>query len=103
MTEAVAQRCSVEVADRPATLLKKRLWHRCFPVNFAKFLRIPFLQNTSGGCFLNENKALARPFISGLSEALTKTLRLKFSILTLIEKRNKNSTFHHYRFHNTIL
>ena len=25
-----------------ATLLKKRLWHRCFPVNFAKFLRTPF-------------------------------------------------------------
>ena len=23
-------------------LLKKRLWHRCFPVNFAKFLRTPF-------------------------------------------------------------
>ena len=22
---------------RPATLLKKRLWHRCFPVNFTKF------------------------------------------------------------------
>ena len=28
---------------RPATILKKRLWHRCFPVNFAKFLRTPFL------------------------------------------------------------
>ena len=29
--------------------LKKRLWRRCFPVNFAKFLiRTPFLQNTSG-------------------------------------------------------
>ena len=29
---------------RPAaTLLKKRLWHRCFPVNFAKFIRAPFL------------------------------------------------------------
>ena len=27
---------------RPATLLKKRLWHRCFHVNFAKFLRTPF-------------------------------------------------------------
>ena len=26
----------------PATLLKKRLWHRCFPVNFAEFLRTPF-------------------------------------------------------------
>ena len=28
---------------KPATLLKKRLWHRCFPVNFVKFLRTPFL------------------------------------------------------------
>ena len=29
-----------KVADlRPATLLNKRLWHKCFPVNFAKFLR----------------------------------------------------------------
>ena len=27
---------------RPATLLKKRLWHRCFPVNFAKFSRTHF-------------------------------------------------------------
>ena len=40
-----------KVADiRPATLLKKRLWHRCFPVSFAKFLKTLFLQNTSGGC-----------------------------------------------------
>ena len=31
-----------------ATLLKERLWHRCFPVNFAKFLRTLVLQNTSG-------------------------------------------------------
>ena len=38
-----------KVADlRPTTLLKKRLWHRCFPANFVKFLRTPFLQNTSG-------------------------------------------------------
>ena len=34
--------------SRPATLLKKRLWHMCFPGNFAKFLRTPFSQNTSG-------------------------------------------------------
>ena len=38
---------------RPATLLKKSLWHRCFPVNFAKFLITPFLQNTSGRLLLN--------------------------------------------------
>ena len=36
---------------RPATLLKKRPWHRYFPVNFAKVLRTPFSQNTSVGSF----------------------------------------------------
>ena len=32
---------------RLATLLKRRLWQRCVPVNFAKFLRTPFLQDTA--------------------------------------------------------
>ena len=31
---------------------KKKLWHRCFPVNFVKFQRTPFLQNTSGRLLL---------------------------------------------------
>ena len=70
--EAVIQRCSVkkvlsEISEnsqentcarasflvklqawglRPATLLKKRLLHRCFPVNFVKFLITPFLYRT---------------------------------------------------------
>ena len=31
-----------KLADlRPITLLKKRIWHRCFPVDFTKFLRTP--------------------------------------------------------------
>ena len=29
----------------------KRLQHRCFLVNIAKFLRTPFLRNSTGGCF----------------------------------------------------
>ena len=38
-----------KVADlRSAPLFKKRLWHTCFLVNCVKFLRTPFLQNTSG-------------------------------------------------------
>ena len=47
----------------PATLLKKRLWHRCFPVNFAKFLRSPFLikhyrcENKWDFSFCIENKS----------------------------------------------
>ena len=43
----------------PATLLKKTLWHRCFPVNSAKFLRSPFSQNTSGRLFLDNHHLLA--------------------------------------------
>ena len=44
-----------EVAGlRSATLLKKRLSHRSFPVNFAKFLRTSFLQNTSGRLLLSQ-------------------------------------------------
>ena len=53
---AVIQWCSVkkvflETGLRLATLLKRRLWHRCFPVNFMKFLRTPFLQNTTERLF----------------------------------------------------
>ena len=33
-------------------LYLKRLPHRCFPVNFVKFLRTPILQNTSGQLLL---------------------------------------------------
>ena len=42
-----------KVLVKKFNLLKKRLWRRCFPVTFAKFLSTPFLQNTSGGCFLS--------------------------------------------------
>ena len=31
----------IKLQALPETLLKKRLWRRCFPVNFAKFLRTP--------------------------------------------------------------
>ena len=37
----------IKLQASPVILLKKRLCHRYFPVNFAKFLRTPLLQNTS--------------------------------------------------------
>ena len=59
--EAAIQRCSIKKGvlenfakftekhlcqslffNKFATLLKKRLWHKCFPVDFAKFCRKPF-------------------------------------------------------------
>ena len=39
------------VGLRPATLLKQRLWHECFPDNFAQFLRRPFYRWHPGDCF----------------------------------------------------
>ena len=50
--EAVVQKCSVKCVLRNFTkftgffLLKKRLWHRCFPVYFVKFPRTPFFYRT---------------------------------------------------------
>ena len=38
----ILQNSQENTCARPATLLK-RLWRRCFPVNFAKFLRTLFL------------------------------------------------------------
>ena len=40
-------------------LSKKRLWHKCFTVNFAKFLRTPFLQNTSGRLLPNREQLVS--------------------------------------------
>ena len=45
----ISQNSLENACARASFLKKRRLWHKCFPVNFAKFLRIPFLQNTSGG------------------------------------------------------
>ena len=38
--------------------IKKVDGHRCFPVNFAKFVRTPFLQNTSGRFLLSDQLLL---------------------------------------------
>ena len=45
---------SNKVAGPKVNFIKKRLQYKCFPVNIGKFLRTPFLQNTSGGCFSSE-------------------------------------------------
>ena len=37
-------------ALRPTTLLKRRPWHRCFPVNFTKFLEHLFCRTPLGDC-----------------------------------------------------
>ena len=48
------------LCQRFSTLLKKRLWRRYFPVNFAKLLRIPFSQNTSGRLLTVVNRSSSK-------------------------------------------
>ena len=64
----------------PANLLKKRLWHRCLPVNFPKFLRTPFftehlwrlLLNVGEWCeLLDERLARFDGFAGKLKEELS--------------------------------
>ena len=65
-SEAVAQKCSLKKVFFKipqnshesglffnCNFIKKEIWHRCFPVNFVKFLRTPFLENNSGRLLLN--------------------------------------------------
>ena len=67
---------------RPATLLKTRLWHWCFHVNFAKFPRTPFLQNTSKRQPLSSDNFLK--MLSVLPEKFCTRFGLDFSGLPTI-------------------
>ena len=45
---------------RPISLLKKRLWHRCLPVDFVKFKRTLFLQNSSWQLLFDRSKRICQ-------------------------------------------
>ena len=44
-------------------ILKNRIWHRCFSVNFVRFLRTSILQNTSRWLPLNVQQCISFPRI----------------------------------------
>ena len=54
--------------------LQAWLWHSCFPVNFAKFLRTPFLQNTSGWLLLSTG--IFKYFVNCLVTSISRNLFL---------------------------
>ena len=58
--------------------VKKRLQHLCFPLTFAKFLRTPFLQNTSGGCFWVSYRNLLCYFKKDFNFSILKTPTMNF-------------------------
>ena len=63
------------VGLRPANFLKKRLWHRCFPVNFARFLRTPSFKEHL--CCLLLKKQLIASFIKQIKDVSMKILKIQ--------------------------
>ena len=72
------------VGLRPATLLWKRLWHSCFPMNFAKFLRTFFLQNISERLLLELFSCIESRLVFSTSKTL-------ITFVTFEKDRSKNS------------
>ena len=50
--KCVLRNFAIFTGKQACNFIKKETRHRCFPVNFTKFLRTPFLQNTSGRLLL---------------------------------------------------
>ena len=75
-----------KVAGLACTFIKKEsLAHRCFPVNFVKFLRTPFLQNTSGRMLL----ILAARTLCMTTSVMYLNVKEYFFFLLLISIYNK--------------
>ena len=81
------------------TLFKKRYWHRCFPVNFATFLRIiPFLYRTppvAASWRIHDSRKSLRK--GALQEALLFTFAWVWILLglVLINWRKSNQEMEH--------
>ena len=78
----ISQNCRCQ----PVTLLKKRLWHKCFPVNFAKFLR------TQPATLLKE-KLWRKCFPVNSANLLRTPLLQSTSSRLLLKKKEKTKIF----------
>ena len=81
---------------RLATLFKKRLKHRCFPVKLAKFLRTPFFYRTppvAGGFWSKKENG---PILKWMKKEAEITLRI-----ALIFPRNENDLSSRWHFIST--
>ena len=79
-----------KVLGWPATLLKRKLWNRCFSVNFEKLLRISFLHSTSGRLLLR--LLVSNIYVLQYAELPTDINILTYHIIssTLLKPRSAN-------------
>ena len=74
---------------RPGTLLKNKLWHRCFPVNFAKFLRAAVLQNTYGRLLLNNLVSVEKVTVArGIKNTIRWSIKMQVTKIAAIRKHH---------------
>ena len=78
---------------RPPTLLKKRLQHRCFPVNFVNFLRKPFYIEHLWQLLLILSESIIFSF-AWFGKPSCKDLILKKLCKSLVNSQNGLSDFH---------
>ena len=77
-------------------LCLKRLWHRCFSMSFAKFLRTPFLQNNCGCLLLIQVVSSPNPIIKYIiviqirSSSFFKSRAVKYVISVIINSCSKD-------------
>ena len=89
------------VGFMPASLLKKRHRHSYFPMNFAKFLRTPFLQNTSGQLLLHIVLILTAASVpESLFTFFHRTPLVATSKDCLIKQRNTVKNIHIFKYLN---
>ena len=100
--EAFVQRCCWKISKNsqentcakasfwltPATLLKKRLWHRCFPHNFAKFLRTPFFIEHLQWLLLETFKTYKINIKSSVTFAYVQSNKRQIIFIKYIKNRN---------------
>ena len=91
---------SEENACARVSLLKKRLWYRCFPVNFVKLQRTAFLQNISERLLLkifkdsNDNNNICdKVFKNGLNKICRRQLCSEQTITYSVFYRLSSTNF----------
>ena len=73
---------------RPASLLKKRFWHRCFPVNFAEFLRTCFFIGHLWWLLLDLLTFITAQKIKFFIENICRNLKVTFNLMKYIQAGN---------------
>ena len=64
----------------PATLLTKRPHYRCFPENFAKFLRIPFSVEHLGWLLLAVDKSTSFIYFLGKTSVFREKIKTNYKV-----------------------